>query len=507
MPRGVDLVRLMDGTAIPCSWRTRVAATMRAADPLSATSWTTTRSPDRSVTIRVGVLTPHDARSDTTAQTVPSPCDRRDLAGGDDGGTVRIRLAYGTTGLDIETPEERTTVVLPRHRPADPDPFAALVEAIRHPVAGPPLRDIARPGQTVAISVCDITRPQPRPSMLRAVLQELDGVVRREDIVILVATGTHRTNTRDELAAMLGPDVLAECRVVNHVARNRDSLVDLGMVDDVPVLLNREWVAADLRITTGFVEPHFFAGFSGGPKMIAPGLAGIDTVLALHNARRIGDPHATWGICEGNPVHDSVRAVAALAPAAFGLDVLLNDDQEITAAFGGPVPEMHAAARKAARAEAMVPVSGRFDLVITTNSGYPLDQNLYQAVKGMSAGAEIVRAGGTIIAAAECRDGLPDHGSYAELLAQRDTPAELLTMIESAPVTIPDQWQVQVQARVQSRARVLVHAAGLSHGQLAAAHFEAVDDIDASIREFVAGDPAGRICVLPQGPQTIPYLA
>lgn len=419
---------------------------------------------------------------------------------------MRIRLAYGTDGLDVDMPADRTTVVSPKHRPAAPRPLEVVVDALRRPQAGPPLREIARTGQTVAISVCDITRPQPRPLMLRAVLGELDGIIRHEDIVVLVATGTHRANSRDELEAMLGPDVVNECRVVNHVARDRSSLVDLGMVDDVPVLLNREWIAADLRITTGFVEPHFFAGFSGGPKMIAPGLAGIDTVLALHNARRIGDARATWGICEGNPVHDAVRAVAARAPADFGLDVLLNDDQEITSAFGGPVPEMHAAARIAARVEAMCPVDGTFDIVITTNSGYPLDQNLYQAVKGMSAAAEIVRKGGTIVCAAECRDGLPDHGSYAELLAQRDSPEELLAMIESSAVTIPDQWQVQIQARIQQRARVLVRSDGLTREQLHAAHFEAIDDIEIAVRDLLAQRSHARICVLPQGPQTIPYI-
>ena len=190
----------------------------------------------------------------------------------------------------------------------------------------------------------------------------------------------------------------------------------MGMVGDVPVFLDREWVAADLRITTGFVEPHFFAGFSGGPKMVAPGLAGLATTLELHNARRIGDPRATWGVIEGNPVHDSVRAIAAATGVDFALDVLLDDEQRITRAFGGQILAMHAAACAQARREAMQPVDRPFDIVVTTNSGYPLDQNLYQAVKGMSAAAEVVRPGGTIICAAECRDGLPDHGSYGALL-------------------------------------------------------------------------------------------
>ena len=199
---------------------------------------------------------------------------------------------------------------------------------------------------------------------------------------------------------------------------------DLGMVGDVPVFLAREWVDADVRITTGFVEPHFFAGFSGGPKMVAPGLAGLATALELHNARRIGDPRATWGIIEGNPVHDAVRAIATATGVDFALDVLLDDQQQITRAFAGEILAMHAAACSEARREAMQAVPRPFDIVITTNSGYPLDQNLYQAVKGMSAAAEVVRPGGTIICAAECRDGLPDHGSYGRMLHEGRSAAD-----------------------------------------------------------------------------------
>lgn len=420
---------------------------------------------------------------------------------------MRVRLAYGTAGLDIEVPDDRTTVVEPRHAPAAADPAGLLRAATDRPVVGPPLRDLVRAGQSVAISVCDITRPQPRPIMIRAILDVLDDVIDPADVVVLVATGTHRANTREELAAMLGADVLAACRVVNHDARDDASLVDLGMVGDVPVWLNREWVEADVRITTGFVEPHFFAGFSGGPKMVAPGLAGLATVLELHNARRIGDPRATWGVVEGNPVHDAVRAIAAATGVDFALDVLLNDEQRITRAFGGSILEMHEAAREAARTEAMQAVDGYFDVVVTTNSGYPLDQNLYQAVKGMTAAATIVRPGGTIICAAECRDGLPDHGSYAELLAARSSPAELLEMIASAPRTIPDQWQVQMQARVQARARVLLKTSGLSDAQVRAAHLEPIADVSQAVADLVAADPSARICVLPQGPQTIPYVA
>lgn len=420
---------------------------------------------------------------------------------------MRVRIDYGSTGLDLDLPDDSTTIVEPIHQPASPRPRSLLTSALREPVVGPPLRAVARPGQSLAISVCDITRPQPRALMLEAILDELEGIIAPSDVAVLVATGTHRASTDAELLTMLGERVVSTCRVLDHSARDPDSLVDLGSVGDVPVLLNRDWVGADLRITTGFVEPHFFAGFSGGPKMVAPGLASLETTLVLHDARRIGDPRATWGVCEGNPVHDDVRAIAAATGVDYALDVLLNGDKRITRAFGGAILEMHAAARDAARVEAMRPVEQPFDIVVTSNSGYPLDQSLYQAIKGVSAAAEIVRDGGTIVCAAECRDGIPDHGGYARVLASADSPAALLEAIAASPETVPDQWQVQIQARVQQRARVMIHSDGLTDEQIRAAHLEPVADVSATVARLVEEQPDARIAVLPQGPQTIAYIA
>ncbi|MSQ33299.1 MAG: nickel-dependent lactate racemase [Dehalococcoidia bacterium] len=421
---------------------------------------------------------------------------------------MQLRLAYGRDGLLIDVPAERTTVIEPRYSPALPEPPAALRAALRSPLGAAPLRRLARPGQRVAISVCDVTRPAPRRAVLAAIFEELEGV-RPQDIVILIATGTHRANTRSELEEMLGPDILARYRVVNHDARERGSLVNLGLTGTgVPVLLNREWAEADLRLTTGVVEPHFFAGFSGGPKMVAPGLAGLDTVLALHDAAHIGHPRATWGITEGNPVHDDVREIARTTGVHFSLDVTLNDRQEITGVFAGELFAAHAAACADARAAAMQPVSGPFEVVITSNSGYPLDQNLYQAVKGMSAAAQVVKPGGVIICAAECQDGLPAHGSYAHILARQPSPQALLAMISTAGYSEPDQWQVQVQAGIQMKARVLLKAGRLSAAQLRAAHLEPVDDVSEAARQaLAAAGPGARLCVLPDGPKTIPYLA
>ncbi|MFJ8723333.1 nickel-dependent lactate racemase [Streptomyces sp. NPDC093269] len=421
---------------------------------------------------------------------------------------MKVRLAYGRSGLDIEVDPRAATVVEPVHHEGAADQVAVLRAALRDPVAGPPLRERVRPGQTVAISACDGTRPQPRHLMIPAVLDELDGVVRLEDVVILVATGTHRGNDDSELRAMFGDGIVDAVRIVNHDARDAGQLAWIGTYGNgVPVWLNREWWEADVRITTGFVEPHFFAGFSGGPKLVAPGLAALETVLVLHDAARIGDPRATWGITHGNPVHDDVRAIAEATGVTFALDVVLNRDKDIVAAFGGDLLPMHTAATATAKRMAMRPVEAPFDVVVTTNSGFPLDQNLYQAVKGMSAAYQVVRPGGVIVCAAECRDGFPDHGAYRRVLASAPSPQALFADISARTETIPDQWQVQIQARIQSGSQVIMHTSFLSDAELATAHLRQTRDISATVAETLAAvGPDARLCVLPEGPQTIPYI-
>ena len=420
---------------------------------------------------------------------------------------MRVRLDYGVDGLQVDLPDDRITVIEPVFRSAARDPHAALVAALRAPIDAPPLREITGRGGRVAISVCDITRAQPRREMLQALFEEMPDV-RASDITILVATGTHRGNTPAEIETMLGADTVRRCRVINHDSRDPSALVHVGdTTTGVPVYLNRLWLNADVRITTGFVEPHFFAGFSGGPKMVAPGLAGLKTVLTLHDAVRIGHPMATWGVTEGNPIHDDVREIARMTGVHFAVDVTLNRAQQITAVFAGELFAEHRAACGAAKRDAMREVDSPFDVVLTTNAGYPLDQNLYQAVKGMSAAAKVVKPGGTIVCAAECRDGLPKHGSYGDVLAARSSPRELLAMITSPGYSMPDQWQVQIQAQVQTKARVLVKSGGLADDEIRAAHLDPIDDVGAAVRCALAdAGPQARLCVLPQGPQTIPYL-
>ena len=421
--------------------------------------------------------------------------------------TLRVRLDYGTCGLEVDLPDERVTVIEPHFKPAVPDARATLLQAIRSPMERPPLREIVRTGQRVAISVCDVTRAQPRRETLQALFEEMPHVA-AGGITILIATGTHRSNTEAELERMLGRDMLDRYRVINHDSRDPSALGYVGQTSKaVPVYLNKEWLAADFRITTGFVEPHFFAGFSGGPKMVAPGLAGLETVMTLHDARRIGDPNATWGVIDGNPIHDDVREIARMVPAHFSVDVTLNRDQQITAAFAGDLFVEHRAACASVKDTAMRAVPAPFDVVLTTNSGYPLDQNLYQAVKGMSAAAKIVKPGGTIICAAECRDGLPSHGSYGAVLASQPDPRGLLAMINAPGYSVPDQWQAQIQAQIQIKADVLVKTYGLSPSEVRGAHFAPIEDVSRAVSEAMErAGPAATLCVLPQGPQTIPYL-
>ena len=421
---------------------------------------------------------------------------------------MRVDLAYGDHGLSVELPSSSTVVIEPNHRSGVSDAHAALVRALTRPVAGPPLREIVQKGQTVAIALCDGTRPQPRALVLGALLEQLDGIVDRSDVVVLIATGTHRPNTPAEIDAMLGADLASTMRVINHDCRDVSGLTYLGRLgNEVPVSINREWLAADVRVSSGFVEPHLFAGFSGGPKMVAPGLAGLETVLVLHDARRIGHPSARWGVIDGNPIQADVRAIATATGVNFALDVVLNRQREIIAAFGGELLAMHRAATTLVREIAMVPVEAPFDVVLTTNSGYPLDQNLYQAVKGMSAAAQIVVPGGQIICAAECREGFPDDGSYRHMLTSHRTPEEMLDSIEHGSETVADQWQAQIQARILSTARVAVHAGGISDADLIEVGLQPAEDIAAfAARALHAAGPGARLCVLPDGPQTIPYI-
>ncbi|HSR23073.1 MAG TPA: lactate racemase domain-containing protein, partial [Candidatus Eisenbacteria bacterium] len=255
-------------------------------------------------------------------------------------GVKRVRLAYGRGGLEVEVPAG-ADVVQPRRLHGLPDEAAAVRRALREPIASRPLRELVPRGATVGISVCDVTRPFPASRLLPVLLDELGAA----EVTVFVATGTHRLCTPEELESMLGAEVLRAVRVVQHDAFDRSRHAEAGAVpgSTTPALLEREFLAQDVRLTTGFIEPHVFAGFSGGPKMIAPGLCHLETVLELHSAARIADQRARWGVTRGNPVHDAIRGIAGVAGVTFNLDVTLNAEHRVTAIFAGDLAASHAA--------------------------------------------------------------------------------------------------------------------------------------------------------------------
>ncbi len=419
---------------------------------------------------------------------------------------MKVPLAYGRGSIEVELPEAQTTVIEPTHQAALPDERAAVFAALDAPVANAPLRAQAFAGKRVTIVHTDITRPTPNDRLIPWLLDYLEGAgVRREDITLLNGLGTHRPNTRAELEQMLTPAVVATYRCLNHEPENDDACVPFGVTrNGAPVLLNRHLAEADVRIITGFIEPHFFAGFSGGPKGIMPGVAALKTVQSNHGAHNIGDRRATFGVNEGNPIWEEMRDIALRVGPSFLLNVALNERRQITGVFAGDLIAAHRVGTDFVRASAMQKVSHPFDIVITTNSGYPLDMNLYQAVKGMRAAELIVRDGGLVILAAECSEGTPAGSPFDLLLRSVGDGEALLAKVAEPGFSWPEQWQAQIQALIQRRAEVQLYSS-LDPSVARAAHLIPCNDIAALVRARLRPDT--RIAVLPQGPLTIPYLA
>ena len=414
-----------------------------------------------------------------------------------------VRLAYGRTGLTLAVPDA-AQVVEPRAAPAVADETRALEAALAAPVDARPLMELAAGKRRVVVTHTDVTRATPNDRILPVVLRTLERAgVERRSITLLNSLGTHRPQTAAELRRMLGPEVVANYRCAQHDAWDDAGLVVAGTTRRGNVVrLNRSVMQADLVIFTGFIEPHFFAGFSGGPKGALPALAGHESVLTNHGYAMIGDPRATWGITAGNPIWEEMAEVARFIEPLFLVNVALNTAGAITGVFAGDVLTAHRRGCEFVRDSAMVGVEEPFDAVVTTNSGYPLDQNLYQTVKGMQAARGVVRTGGAILMAAACEDGLPSHGRYAELLAQAGSPEAVLAMVGAPGFAAQDQWQVQIQAQIQRHADVYVYSDGLSEAEIRSALLTPCGDLEALLAEL----QPRRLCVLPQGPLTIAYL-
>jgi nickel-dependent lactate racemase len=421
---------------------------------------------------------------------------------------MKLTLAYGRNGLSVDLPDT-TEVLNPRFVPGLSDESSAVAAALRLPINSPPLAALVKPGHRVVVVHTDITRATPNDRMLPVLLDELESAgVARSDITLLNGLGTHRPQTEAELRSLLGERVTANYRCLQHDCHDSANLVSLGTTSrGHSVRVNRTYLEADVRILTGFIEPHLFAGYSGGPKAVLPSLAGADSVFTNHGREMIAHPQATWGVTEGNPIWEEMREVALRTRPTFLLNVALNTSKEITGVFAGEMLAAHARGCAFVKQNAMVAVEQPADIVLTTNSGYPLDQNLYQSVKGMSAAAQIVRQGGDIVIAAACEDGLPDHGRYAALLAEAGSPQGALETIARPGFCEQDQWQVQIQAQIQLRAGVHVYSDGLSDEQIRRALLAPCRNIEQTVAALrQRHGPQARVCALPDGPMVIPYL-
>ena len=420
---------------------------------------------------------------------------------------MQIELAYGKERLEVRTPDHvHTEVVEPRYVKGLPDQAAAVKASLARPFNHLPLSESVRQGQKVALVFSDITRATPYHILLPPLLQALEHIPDHH-ITFFCATGTHRPATPQELITILGKEVTERFRIVQNNASDPGQQEFIGTTaSGKRILLNKHVLEHDLRILTGFIEPHFFAGFSGGGKAIMPGMASLETVRQNHSIRNLSHPKARWGHTSGNPIWEEVMEAAALAAPLFLLNITLNRDKEITGVFAGDLREAHARGCAFAKETAMVPLKEAFDIVLTSNAGYPLDLNIYQSVKGMSAAERVVKEGGSIIMAAECWDGIPGGSDYETILRSVDRVESLLGYIRDHEAELQDTWQVYFQAMIQMKAHVYLYSK-LDPETVKSAHLEAVNNINSLIWELVEKyGPDTRICVLPEGPHTIPYL-
>ena len=417
-----------------------------------------------------------------------------------------VQLAYGKKGYKLKVPAN-FDVIEPKFIKEVGSAKEEISKALLSPINSKPLRSLLEGKNDIAISVCDITRAQPRKVVIETIVEHIKDLIPISNIKILIATGTHRANTKEELIEMLGKDIVETLNVINHVCDDKESLIEMPTsLDDVSVLLNKHWVNADFRITTGFVEPHFFAGFSGGSKLVAPGLAGLKTIMKLHNYKRLNNPNSIWGEVEKNPIQQDVRKIAKETGVDFTLDVALNRDQKITNVFSGDLIDSHNEACNFARETAMVQVSQPYDLVITSNSGYPLDQNLYQTVKGLSAASQIVKDNGEILCLSECSDGIPSHGKFYSLLSEFSDPEQVEGMLSDPNFHCQDQWQVQILSQIAKKSNINLYTEGLSDKEIKNAFMFNAPDPQKFIDQKVKENTNIRGCVLPEGPITIPVL-
>jgi nickel-dependent lactate racemase len=418
---------------------------------------------------------------------------------------MRLDFAFGKTGLPLQLPEGFHYRVL-EARSAQPlsDPVAVIEESLKKPIEGWTLTKIAHKKASASISVCDITRPAPNRITLPPILRTLEEAnIPRERITILIATGLHRPATAEEIQEILGPDIASAYRVVNHNARERSEHINLGTTESgTPVYIDRRFVVPSIHITLGFIEPHLMLGFSGGRKLIAPGLAAEETIKVLHGPKFMRDPRAVEGSVADNPLHQELLEIARMARHDFMLDVALTRDRKIAAVFAGEPEKAHAAGMEFVSKVMLEQLPEPVDAVITSCAGYPLDLTFYQAIKGITAAQHIVKPGGRILLIAECQEGA-GAPEFCQMLKKSTSSSDFLEHLASSPVII-DQWQLEKLAIVAQKAEVLFYVPGLPaeyHEWLWGKVFGSATDAVAALTQGLPQDAT--IALMPDGPYVL----
>ena len=426
---------------------------------------------------------------------------------------MRVDLNYGKGVLPVELDEQwDVSVIRKPAMPVLPDPADAVEKALAAPVNSASLIEQARGKASACVLVCDITRPVPNALLLPPVLRQLlDAGIPRDRICVLVATGLHRPNEGDELAELIGNQwVLDNFRIENHFARNDADHVDLGTTSKgTRVKLDRRFVDAELKIVTGLVEPHFMAGYSGGRKVIAPGVAHKDTITTFHNARFMAHPKADSCVLEGNPLHEEQLEIVRKLGEVFAVNTVLDEHRQLSFVNFGEVTGSHLDAVQFAAQYTVVPVSRRFRTVLTSAAGYPLDQTYYQTVKGMVVPTDILEPGGNLIVVSECAEGVGS-SEYAD--AQRRLIAKgvdgFFEDISAKDFADIDEWQTQMQLKPMRTGKVHLYTTGLSEEDRKLTGVRLIDSIDETVRHCVESgkdkDGGSSIAVIPEGPYVVP---
>jgi nickel-dependent lactate racemase len=423
---------------------------------------------------------------------------------------MRIKLDYGRTGLDVELPEDRLVGNLAIKSVAPlAEPEKAIAQVLAHPVGTPPLAQLARGRKNACILICDFTRPVPNRLLLPPMLQILEEAgISRDEILILVATGLHRPNQGAELEEMVGPDIVKHYRIENHFGKKLSDHEFLGVTPNgVPAYIDRRYVQADLKITTGLIEPHLMAGYSGGRKVICPGIAALETVKIWHGPKFLEHPKADCGFLEGNPVHEENTRIAKMAGCDFIANVCIDGQRRITWVGAGDMEKAWIEGVRFVENVVRVPLSAPADVVVTSAAGYPLDTTWYQAIKGLTGALPIVKQGGTIVLAASLSEGIGSP-EFQHLLAENRDLKLFKERILGKDYFVMDQWQLEEFAKVAARCKIKVVSDGLPAETLRTFNVDPVPSVEKAVAECLTEyGPKATVAVIPKGPYVLPYVA